>query len=132
MIFLTGYYLEPKNAFFTQLIYLLMGIIGFPVFTNFTSGLAHLLGPTGGYLLSFPLTAMIVAFSKNNFVLKVFLGTLGLLVIYCFGALFLSFYLESLKKAIVVGVLPFIGIDFLKMIIGILVSEKLYNLEVKQ
>ncbi|SHH22249.1 biotin transporter BioY [Thermosipho atlanticus] len=132
MVFLTGYLLTPKMAFLAQLVYLLMGIIGLPVFSNFSGGIAHILGPTGGYLLAFPLAAMIVAFSKNSLSSKILFGILGLSTIYLFGVLVLSFYLKSFSKALMVGVIPFIWIDLLKLTTGILVSEKLYMLEVKQ
>ena len=47
---LVGYMLLPKHSFYSILLYLLLGAIGFPVFTNFRGGLSHLVGLTGGFL----------------------------------------------------------------------------------
>src|SRR6059036_2957404 len=53
-VLLSGAVLCGRNAAISQTVYLLAGAIGLPVFAGFGSGIARLLGPTGGYLLSFP------------------------------------------------------------------------------
>ena len=50
---LVGFLLPPKQAFITMLIYILVGLIGIPVFTGGTAGPAKLFGPTGGYIFGF-------------------------------------------------------------------------------
>ncbi|MBO8160220.1 MAG: biotin transporter BioY [Thermosipho sp. (in: Bacteria)] len=131
IVFLTGYVLRPWMAFLTQIIYLLMGAIGLPVFANFSGGLFHLLGPTGGYLLAFPFAALIVSFSRQNLYSKFIYGISGLAIVYFLGTSVLAFYTKSFVKAILVGVLPFIALDFIKLTVAIFVSEKLEILEVK-
>ena len=53
-VVLTGAFLGARNGAISQIIYLLLGIIGVPVFAGLSFGFFKLIGPTGGYLLSFP------------------------------------------------------------------------------
>ncbi|MGL5540263.1 MAG: biotin transporter BioY, partial [Erysipelotrichaceae bacterium] len=59
-VVLCGLILKARLAMIATSIYLLVGMIGLPVFSHFGSGLSVLLGPTGGFLWSFPLFAWIV------------------------------------------------------------------------
>ena len=61
-IYLIGLVLKPKIAFISSLIYILMGAIGLPVYSGFSAGLSTILGPTGGYIFSFPITALIISY----------------------------------------------------------------------
>jgi biotin transport system substrate-specific component len=124
MVFLSGYFLKPYQAFLTQVIYLFLGIIGFPVFSGFSGGIAVILGPTGGYLISFPIAALVISLSKRNFLSMFFYGIFGICVIYSFGVLVLSYHLRDFSKAIIIGVLPFIGIDLTKMFLAIIIAKK--------
>ncbi|KUK16848.1 biotin transporter BioY, partial [Thermococcus sibiricus] len=58
-VLLSGLILGAKLGFLSQIVYLFMGAIGLPVFANFSGGLAYIYGPTGGYLISFPLAAFL-------------------------------------------------------------------------
>lgn len=97
LVLLSGAFLGSKNGAYSQLVYLSAGIIGLPVFAGFGLGLPVLLGPTGGYLLAFPLAAYIVGAiientgSKISVILSMIVGTLTILFI---GALFLSVFLN--------------------------------------
>ncbi|MDL2258058.1 biotin transporter BioY [Eubacteriales bacterium OttesenSCG-928-K08] len=51
-VFLSGLLLPARTAFYSQLVYVLLGLIGIPIFTN-GGGIAYLLDPTFGYLLAF-------------------------------------------------------------------------------
>ena len=60
MVLLSGAFLGAKNGAYSQVVYLGLGVLGFPVFAqmpDMTIGFARLFGPTGGYLLSFPVAA---------------------------------------------------------------------------
>lgn len=65
-VYLTGILLAPKHAVLTQLVYLLLGAVGVPVFGGFKGGLAALFGPTGGYLMAYPFMAAIVSMALNG------------------------------------------------------------------
>ncbi len=114
----------------SQVVYLLLGILGLPVFAGGKAGLGVLLGPTGGYLIGFILSALLVGKivalrSKPGVLWMILAMTLGLLVIDFCGTLQLSLVAKlSYKKALVLGVLPFLPGDFLKIIAAALVASK--------
>jgi len=129
MVILSGLVLGSRLGFLSQFLYVLAGTVGFPVFSGFSGGLAHILGPTGGYLLAFPLAAFISGrlSEGGGFDLrKSLLGALlGLAVIYLSGWLWLGFYLGgAFKTAFEVGVLPFIGLDVLKVLVAVAVAKR--------
>ena len=57
---LAGIILGSKSGAISMLIYLLLGAVGLPVFSGFRGGLGMLVGPTGGFLISFPIMAFII------------------------------------------------------------------------
>ena len=52
---LAGILLGSKKGFISILVYVLMGAIGLPVFSGFSAGIGAIVGPTGGFILSFPI-----------------------------------------------------------------------------
>lgn len=112
--------LGMKNGCLSVLLYLLLGFSGVPVFSNFTGGLGKILGPTGGYLLGYLLFALVLGFFAEHFTYRLnylFLGAfLGMLLLYGFGTLWLSFQLDlTFYAALWVGVFPYIPMDILKI-----------------
>ena len=77
IVFLAGAFLGSKNGMASQFTYLAAGIIGIPVFAGLSFGLPVLLGPTGGYLISFPVAAFVIGYftERNNGPLTVALTT---------------------------------------------------------
>ena len=59
--------LRPRQAFWAACAYLFLGLCGVPVFAGFASGPAALLGPTGGFLLSYPLCALATSLLLRRF-----------------------------------------------------------------
>ncbi len=107
MVVLAGAFLGSKNGAYSQLLYLFLGSIGLPVFANGAMGIAYLFGPTGGYLLAFPLgaflTGYIVEKNKNYIVVTLAMFAGEALVILC-GTLFLNlFYIKDFQAALKVG-----------------------------
>lgn len=116
---LVGFLLPPKQAFITMLIYILVGLIGIPVFTGGTAGPAKLFGPTGGYIFGFMIAVTLIAYLKGksySFKRFALVGIcIGIPVIYIFGALQLKFLTDMNWEAVVLtGVLPFIPLDIVK------------------
>ncbi|HHV95913.1 MAG TPA: biotin transporter BioY [Clostridiaceae bacterium] len=113
--------LGKKYGAISQVVYVLMGVIGLPVFSGFNSGLGALIGPTGGYLVSFPLTAFVVGYilEKNNRkgrLLMFFAMLAGLAVCYTFGTLWLGLSLNlSFAKALVAGMGWYLPLDVIKI-----------------
>ncbi len=58
--------LKPRRSFSCILIYLLLGVIGLPVFSGGTSGIGKLLGPTGGFYFGFLISALLVSTLKEK------------------------------------------------------------------
>lgn len=130
-VMLSGAVLGPYFGTLSMAVYLLLGFIGLPVFAGGQSGLGVLVGPTGGYLIGFVLcpivTGLIVQMRKNPGLLWYGMAmAAGTLVIYTCGVALLSMVIHMpLDRSILVGMLPFIPGDALKIIIGSFVARKL-------
>ena len=102
--------------------YLVEGAVGLPVFTPHSpSGLLHLLGPTGGYLLSYPLAAALIALLVTRFgrgfTASALSAALGSLVILASGASWLAVLTHSSAQSVLsLAVLPFLPGDALKIV----------------
>lgn len=110
IVLLAGAFLGAKNGAYSQLLYLFIGAIGFPVFAQTadgTMGLARLIGPTGGYLIAFPIAAYLVGLltKKNQKYLTVIISMfIAELVVIAFGTLYLYLaYLHNFVDAIKAG-----------------------------
>ena len=122
-VLVIGLFLRPGLAAATLGAYLIEGALGLPVFspTPAAPGFAHLIGPTGGYLLSYPLAAASIAFlvrrSNRGFVPAALSATLGSVVILACGALWLAVLTHaSLQSVFTLAVLPFLPGDALKVV----------------
>ena len=65
-VFLTGALLPKGAALGAQAVYLLLGLVGVPVFAGFAAGPGILMGPTGGYLIAYPVMAFLIALVKEK------------------------------------------------------------------
>ena len=125
-VLITGGLLDKKTAVISMCIYLLLGIVGAPVFTGFRGGFSVIIGPTGGYLFVYPVMAFIVAFlkektNKTNFVFLAVYMLIAMIVCYISGTLYLSFINSlSFSQAFAAGVVPFIIPDVIKIILSAL------------
>lgn len=126
VIYLTVMILGTKLGTISYLIYLLLGLVGLPVFSGFSGGVGKLLGPTGGYLIGFIFMALICGFFDDKFPgkemkdrgLRIFGMILGTLVDYLFGTLWLAYSAGmGFYAALGAGVLPFIPGDLVKILI---------------
>lgn len=126
-VYLTVYILGMKKGTISVCIYILLGLVGLPVFTAFGSGIGKVLGPTGGYLVGYIFIALISGFFidrwKTNQVL-IFLGMiLGTAVCYLLGTAWLAIQGGmSFAAALAAGVIPFIPGDLAKIVITMLVA----------
>ena len=124
--------LGTKRACIAVTLYLLLGIIGLPVFSGFRGGLGILLGVTGGYLIGFLLTAflsgtlikLIYKNHKSGFIKYFICMGAGLCLCYLFGTLwYLTFYTNSAEPVSAVSVLsvcvfPFVLPDIAKIVLS--------------
>ncbi|CAB49079.1 biotin transporter BioY [Pyrococcus abyssi] len=121
-VVLAGLVLGPRLGFLSMLLYDVLGMLGFPVFAGFSGGIAHILGPTGGYIVAFPIASLIAGLGKGKVKYLTSLASLG--VIYSLGWLRLSSFIGA-EKALKVGVLPFILPDIVKILVAIAIVNRL-------
>ena len=124
---LSGAILGKRLGALSQIVYLLIGAIGVPVFAGFSGGLSKLVGNTGGYLLSYPIAALIIGyvFEKRKGMILNFLSMLvGLIVIYALGVTQLKFVAGlPWPTAYLYGAAPFIVLDIVKIVIATTVAS---------
>ena len=144
VVLLGGLTLGSKLAFGSQLLYLLAGIAGLPVFAwsaTLPPGALRLIGPTGGYLMSYPIAGWLTGrLAERGFDRRYATSILamlaGLAVVYGCGVVWLAFVARGpaqtappgLQAAIVSGAYPFIVADVLKLVAAAGLSPALWRL----
>lgn len=124
-VLLTGLLLGARWGMAGAALYLLVGAMGLPVFSGGRGGLAHLFGPTGGYLFGFVLSAGITGFIVECFRRSLKGGVVavlfGSLVIYGLGVPWLKAVTQmSWNKAWMIGMVPFLPGDVLKAFLAVI------------
>ena len=134
-VFTTVGLLGGKRGTLTVLIYILLGAIGIPVFAGLTGGVSVLLGTTGGYIMGFLLSALLMwgietIMGRNQIVLA-FSMIAGLIVCYVFGtAWFMLIYTQhsgviGLSTVLGLCVIPFIIPDLIKIGVALFLINRL-------
>ena len=129
-IYLAVYAVGMWKGTVTVCLYLLLGLVGLPVFSGFSGGPAKLLGPTGGYLIGFIFTALISGFFIDRFWKNRLVSILGMIlgigVAYVFGTVWLAYVAGmTFSQALAAGVIPYVGFDLIKIIILAIVGPEL-------
>ena len=129
-IYLAAYVLGMKACTVSYLIYMLLGMVGVPVFSGFTGGVGKLLGPTGGYLIGFIFLAAIAGFFVEKFPAKIYMHVVGMIIgmaiCYIFGTAWLAGQLGmSFVAALGIGVIPYLPGDTAKIIIAIIAGPQI-------
>lgn len=129
-IYIALYVLGMAKGTLSLIIYLLIGFIGLPVFSGFTSGPSKLLGPTGGYLIGFIFMSLIAGFCIDKFSTKWYLSIIGIIigtaVCHSFGTVWLAYQTNmSASAALAAGVIPFIPGDLTKILISAYIGPKI-------
>ena len=123
----------------SQVLYLALGIAGLPLFAAspvLPQGAARLLGPTGGYLMSFPLAAFVAGFLAERgfdrrYPTAVLAMLCGLAVVFAGGLLWLMIASRppvGVSAALAAGFLPFIVADLLKLLVAAAVMPGLWKI----
>ena len=122
-ITLAAVVLGAKFSAYSTVIYLLLGAIGVPVLANFSAGFDKFVGPTGGFLISFPIMAFIIGYGaehkdmfKGAFVVFLILGTVANYVVGVI--MFCALTQNSVATGISACVLPFIPTAIIKAILA--------------
>ena len=133
-ILLCAVLMDKRYATVSTLVYALMGLIGLPVFSGFSGGVSHLIGPTGGYIVGFAAMAAVygltVHFAGESRKAKILGMVLGLIACYAFGTVWFVLVYSAQKGAVSVlsalswCVFPYILPDLVKMALAFLLSER--------
>jgi biotin transport system substrate-specific component len=132
VVLMSGLLLGARLGAAAQTAYLLAGAAGLPVFAG-GMGAAYLMGPTGGYLLAFPLAAAVAGGVAAQARSAGFARTLGLtaaaalgtLTVYLGGWAQLSVWTGDMTAALKLGVLPFLMGDAAKVAIAVVLAGRL-------
>ncbi|MCR5768479.1 MAG: biotin transporter BioY [Lachnospiraceae bacterium] len=126
--------LGTRDGLISIVVYLLLGAVGVPVFSGFSGGIGHLLGPTGGYLIGFIVMGFVFGIVrhliKHPLASAITASILGLAACYAFGTVWFVIVYSQTKSAITFGaalslcVLPFIIPDAIKMALAIILSAR--------
>ena len=134
-VFLVVGLLGGRNGTLAVLVYLLLGAAGLPVFSGFAGGIGHLFGVTGGYIIGFVFSALIMWLIESllgrSFKILVLSMIAGLLVCYAFGtAWFMVVYTRDtgsigVMSALTWCVFPYIIPDLLKIVLAAGLTRRL-------
>lgn len=135
-VILSGLILGPKLAALSQIVYLVLGLIGLPIFTGFTGGIQSVMKPSFGFIIGFIFAAYIVGkiadFGEEISSIKIWIASLaGTIVVYLFGLPYMYYILNmvmakglSFNAIMNMGCILFLPGDILKLIVASLVATK--------
>jgi len=128
-VMLSGALLGSKLGALSQIVYLLLGVIGLPVFAFGASGLATLLGPSGGFLFGFPIGAYItgIMLEKNKkasvFYMTLAIAVGGIPAVYLPGIAQLSRFVEGGITGAFMMMVLFIPGDIIKVLVSTIILK---------
>lgn len=131
-VFFTLCLLGGKAGGLSVLVYVLMGALGFPVFSGFRGGIGVLVGATGGYIAGFILSALIfrliTLLGKDSLISRVTGCAVGIAVCWIAGSLWYALTVTGsltagFVSALGVCVVPFIIPDLIKITAAVFLAE---------
>jgi biotin transport system substrate-specific component len=140
IVLIGGAALGSRLGAASQLLYLLAGIAGLPVFAAspvLPQGIGRLLGPTGGYLLSYPFAAFVAGWLAERSFDRRYLTSIvamasGLAMIFAFGVAWLAWFAQpnavGLSAALAAGLYPFLAADALKVVLASTVLPSVWKI----
>ena len=129
-IYLAGTILGPKYGTLSIIAYVLLGGIGAPIFAGFTGGFSYIVGATGGYIVGYIFTALIVGLITKKFGYRwwtlVIAMVLGLAVCYILGTIWFMYVTSnSLAVSLSYCVIPFLPGDVVKIMLAAVLTLRL-------
>ncbi|ALX05744.1 MULTISPECIES: biotin transporter BioY [Aeromicrobium] len=135
-VFLAGAVLGPVRGFLAVALYLAVGAVGVPVFAGPVGGLAPFAGPTAGYLVSFPLVALVVGLAVQRaraaglaVTTAVVLvgGLVGEVVCWLVGALGIALYSDTPYLPTVKATAVYVPADLVKLVLAAVVAAAVHR-----
>lgn len=122
--------LDPKHTFLTIIAYIVLGLSGLPVFVGATSGFGKLLGPTGGFIMAWPIAYTLVSYLKGkekSFLRYSLVATfVSITISYLIAVPWFMYSLQKdLMTALIVVCFPFLLGDVLKAILAAWIGSKI-------
>lgn len=129
-VLLVGLALGSKRGFAAAALYLAWGAMGLPVFSpTGVGGIAQLFGPTGGYLLAYPVVAFLAGWiaerGRASFVRNLVGGVVAELVLFAAGISWLAIVTGSWQRAVAFGLAPFIFAEVMKVMAAAAIARRL-------
>jgi hypothetical protein len=130
IIYIISYILDANSALISVFIYLLMGIVGLPVFAGYKSGLGVILGPSGGYLISYLVVVYISSYYNNKYyynkILQLLFMFITLILCYVCGTIWFSIFKKmTFIESLFICVFPFIITDVIKIIAACMLGNEI-------
>ena len=130
VLYLSVFLLTQKQAMGACLVYLAAGLVGLPVFSGFSGGLGKLAGPTGGYLMGYPVLVFVAAWMLAKLssgtgyrILSLFTGTV---CCYILGTVWLCVQMKiTFLAGLSLAVLPYLPLDLCKILAAALMGPKI-------
>jgi biotin transport system substrate-specific component len=138
-VLLVGLMLGSRRGFAALTLYLVEGAVGLPVFSQSPTGLvgiAHLFGPTGGFLMVYPFVAFLAGYvferGTKSFLRATIAGLLAEILLFAGGLTWLFVFTHSLAKAAYLGLYWFLAAEVIKVMLAAGVASRWYRSAVKQ
>ena len=140
IVLLGGAALGSRLGMTSQVLYLMAGIAGLPVFATsptLPQGALRLLGPTGGFLMAYPFAAFLTGWLAERgfdrrYITSIVAMALGLALIFAFGVLWFAWFARptavGLSAALRLAFYPFIAVDILKVVLAALVLPSVWKI----
>ncbi|MFH0992943.1 MAG: biotin transporter BioY [bacterium] len=127
-VLIAGYLLKPGEAFAAMAAYVALGAIGLPVFSGGQGGLPAILGPTGGFIVLFPVVALTIAILKKkrkSALSRIAIGILvGILGLYLPAVAWLTLFLQTDYFVTLLAMAPYALFDVVKVVIAEFIARK--------
>ncbi len=121
---LCGFTLGTKMSVPATVVYILLGLIGLPIFSGFTGGISVLFGLTGGFIIGFIPLSLLTGLNLKSGVLRVVIGMLGLVICHIIGIVQFSVIAEAeITSSFIVVSAPYLVKDIV-LVIGAFVMSK--------
>jgi biotin transport system substrate-specific component len=134
---LAGALQKPRSAFLSILAYVMLGIVGIPVFAGMKSGIGTVLGPTGGFIIAYPIAALLISFFAERAKSRSFVVLTGamlgsMVLLYIIGTLWYMIYAKTTVAAAFAAVgAPFIIPDAIKAVASAALSVAIIKIRGK-